>query len=94
MANDTYSTGGLGSSRHKMSWPTELNIFIALVLIVLLFEGLGQLLPYMKGQSMLFDFNIKRDGTILNMARIKIIILQVAIIGIIALGVTLSLIHI
>jgi inositol transport system permease protein len=42
----------------------------------------------MNGQSMLFDFNEARDGTILNMARIKIIILQVAIIGIISLGVT------
>jgi inositol transport system permease protein len=42
----------------------------------------------MNNQSMLFDFNEARDGTILNMARIKIIILQVAIIGIISLGVT------
>ncbi len=88
MTTNTYSTGGLSGSKRRMSWPTELNIFIALVLIILLFEGLGQMLPYMKGQSMLFDFNLKRDGTILNMARIKIIILQVAIIGIIALGVT------
>ena len=37
---------------------------------------------------MLFDFNMNRDGTILNVARIQIIILQVSIIGIIALGVT------
>ena len=88
MANNPYGTGGLENNKSKRSWPTELNIFIALVLIILLFEGLGQLLPYMKGQSMLFDFNVKRDGTILNVARIKIIILQVAIIGIIALGVT------
>ena len=88
MAKTTYGTGGLGYKRGRWSWPNELNIFIALVLIVLLFEVLGQVLPYMKGQSMLFDFNVKRDGTILNIARIKIIILQVAIIGIIALGVT------
>jgi len=88
MAKKPYGTGGLEQGNHKWSWPTELNIFIALVLIILLFEALGQMLPYMKGQSMLFDFNLKRDGTILNMARIKIIILQVAIIGIIALGVT------
>ncbi len=88
MAKNPYGTGGIEQGKHKRSWPTELNIFIALILIILLFEALGQMLPYMKGQSMLFDFNIKRDGTILNIARIKIIILQVAIIGIIALGVT------
>jgi len=88
MAKNPYGTGGLEQGKQKWSWPTELNIFIALILIILLFEALGQMLPYMKGQSMLFDFNLKRDGTILNMARIKIIILQVAIIGIIALGVT------
>ena len=72
----------------KRAWPNEINVLAALILIVAAFEALGQLLPYMNGQSMLFDFNAGRDGTILNMARIKIIILQVSIIGIIALGVT------
>lgn len=88
MADTSHGTGGLTFDTKKRGWPNELNIFIALILIVLIFEGLGQLLPYMKGQSMLFDFNTRRDDTILNMARIKIIILQVSIIGIIALGVT------
>ena len=88
MAEASHGTGGLTFDTKKRAWPNEVNVFIALILIVLIFEGLGQLLPYMKGQSMLFDFNVKRDGTILNMARIKIIILQVSIIGIIALGVT------
>lgn len=88
MADTTHGTGGLTFDKSKRSWPNEMNVFIALVLIIAVFEALGQLLPYMNGQSMLFDFNTRRDGTILNVARIKIIILQVSIIGIIALGVT------
>lgn len=89
MAEQTsHGIGGLTFDKSKRSWPNEFNVFLALVLIILLFEALGQILPYMNNQSMLFDFNEARDGTILNMARIKIVILQVAIIGIISLGVT------
>ena len=88
MADTSHGTGGLKFDKSKRSWPNELNIFFALIIIIGIFEALGQLLPYMNGQSLLFDFNERRDGTILNMARIKIIILQVSIIGIIALGVT------
>lgn len=89
MADQTsHGIGGLSFDKKKRAWPNEFNVFLALVLIILLFEALGQILPYMNNQSMLFDFNEARDGTILNMARIKIIILQVAIIGIISLGVT------
>jgi inositol transport system permease protein len=89
MADRTpHGIGGLTYDKTKRAWPNEANVFIALILIILAFEALGQILPYMNGQSMLFDFNTSSDGTILNMARIKIIILQVAIIGIIALGVT------
>ena len=84
----SHGIGGLTYDKTKRAWPNEANVFIALILIILAFEALGQILPYMNGQSMLFDFNTSRDGTILNIARIKIIILQVAIIGIIALGVT------
>ena len=88
MADTSQGTGGLAFDKTKRAWPNEINVFLALILIIVIFEALGQLLPYMKGQSMLFDFNLRRDDTILNMARIKIIILQVSIIGIIALGVT------
>ncbi|EAQ07187.1 MULTISPECIES: ABC transporter permease [Yoonia] len=84
----SHGIGGLTYDKTKRAWPNEANVFIALILIILAFEALGQILPYMNGQSMLFDFNTSRDGTIMNIARIKIIILQVAIIGIIALGVT------
>ena len=84
----SHGIGGLTYDKTKRALPNEANVFIALILIIMAFEALGQILPYMNGQSMLFDFNTSRDGTILNIARIKIIILQVAIIGIIALGVT------
>lgn len=88
MPETVHGVGGLTFDAKKKRWPNELNILFALVVIVIIFEILGQVLPYMNNQSMLFDFNEARDGTILNMARLKIIILQVSIIGIIALGVT------
>ncbi|MCY3995829.1 MAG: ABC transporter permease [Rhodobacter sp.] len=87
MAETTHGTGGLAFDRSKRAWPNEVNIFIALILIVAIFEALGQLLPYMKGQSLLFDTNDRFDS-IFNEARLRIIILQVSIIGIIAIGVT------
>ncbi len=87
MAETTHGTGGLAFDKKKRVWPNEMNIFIALILIICVFEGLGQLLPYMNGQSFLFDSKGRFDS-VFNEARIKIIILQVSIIGIIALGVT------
>jgi inositol transport system permease protein len=87
MAETTHGTGGLKYDSSKLSWPNEINIFIALVIIVAIFELLGQVLPYMNGQSFLFDTNDRFDS-IFNEARLQIIILQVAIIGIISLGVT------
>ena len=87
MAEATHGTGGLAFDRSKRAWPNEVNIFIALILIIAIFEALGQLLPYMKGQSLLFDTNNRFDS-IFNEARLRIIILQVSIIGIIAIGVT------
>lgn len=80
--------GGLKYDKSKKTWPNEFNIFIALVVIVAIFEALGQILPYMNGQSFLFDTQGDRFGTIFNEARLRIMILQVAIIGIISLGVT------
>lgn len=87
MAETSHGTGGLTFDSSKRKWPNEINIFMALILIIGIFEALGQLLPYMNGQSLLFDTSGRFD-TIFNEARLKIIILQVAIIGIIALGVT------
>ncbi len=84
MAKAAEGTGGLTFDTSKRHWPNELNVFAALVLIVLVFEGLGALIM---GQSFLFDSNDRFDS-IFNEARLRIIILQVSIIGIIALGVT------
>lgn len=87
MSDTSHGIGGLKFDPKKRSWPNELNIFFALILIIITFEALGQLLPYMNDQSFLFDSRGRFDS-IFNEARLKIIILQVSIIGIIALGVT------
>lgn len=87
IADKSHGTGGLSYDKSKRSWPNEMNIFFALILIIVIFEALGQLLPYMRDQSFLFDTKDRFDS-IFNEARLQIIILQVAIIGIIALGVT------
>lgn len=87
MAQSTQGTGGLSFDKSKRRWPNELNIFIALIIIIGIFETLGQTLPYMNEQSFLFDSRDRFDS-IFNEARLRIIILQVSIIGIIALGVT------
>jgi inositol transport system permease protein len=77
-------TGGAGFDLSKRRWPNEMNVFLALIAIVLIFEGLGYALM---GQSFLFDSGDRFDS-IFNEQRLKIIILQVAIVGIIALGST------
>ena len=87
MAEPSHGTGGLTFDKSKRAWPNEINIFFALIIIILIFEALGQILPYMNDQSLLFDSRGRYDS-IFNEARIKIIILQVSIIGIIAIGVT------
>ena len=87
MTDTTHGTGGLKFDKSKRTWPNEINIFVALILIIVIFEALGQMLPYMNRQSLLFDSSDRFDS-IFNEARLKIIILQVSIIGIIALGVT------
>jgi inositol transport system permease protein len=87
MTDISHGTGGLMFDKSKRSWPNEMNILLALVIIIVIFEALGQILPYMNGQSFLFDTRDRFDS-IFNEARLRIIILQVSIIGIIALGVT------
>jgi len=87
MADTAHGTGGLKFDKSKRAWPNELNILFALIIIIAIFEALGQLLPYMNNQSFLFDTRDRFDS-IFNEQRLRIIILQVAIIGIIALGVT------
>lgn len=84
MADAAHGIGGLKFDPRKRSRPPELNVFVALVLIVSVFEGLGWLLL---DDSFLFNTRDNVD-TVFNWARLNIIILQVSIIGIIALGVT------
>ncbi|ALI56563.1 ABC transporter permease [Celeribacter marinus] len=84
MSKTLHGVGGLTFDDKKKARAPEWNVFFALVLIVVIFEGLGALLM---GQSLLFD-SADRFDSIFNEARLKIIILQVSIIGIIALGST------
>lgn len=84
MANTTHGVGGLTYDPTKRNRPPELNVLAALVLIILAFEVLGQLIV---GDSFLFNTRDNVD-TLFNEQRLQIIILQVAIVGIIALGVT------
>ena len=69
------------TTRRKV--PAEVGVFMALVLITIVFE----LLNRWKGGSFLFNTRDNLD-TVFNQARLQIIILQVSITGIIAIGVT------
>jgi inositol transport system permease protein len=84
MSGNAHGLGGLKYDPKKRHRPPELNVFYALLFIVALFEVLGRVFI---GDSFLFNTRDKVD-TLFNEPRLKIIILQVAIIGIIALGVT------
>jgi inositol transport system permease protein len=84
MAQTASGLGGLKYDPSKRARPPELNVFMALVGIVVMFEALGWLLL---GDSFLFNTRQNVTG-LFNTARLQIIILQVSIVGIIALGVT------
>ncbi len=84
MANATHGVGGLSYDPKKRARAPELNVLAALILIILAFEALGRLFI---GDSFLFNTRDNVD-TLFNEQRLQIIILQVAIVGIIALGVT------
>ena len=75
--------GGLAFHSNKRSWPSEIGVFLALLLIILVFEILNRI----DGGSFLFNTRDNVSG-LFNQARLDIMILQVAITGIIALGVT------
>jgi inositol transport system permease protein len=84
MAQTSHGIGGLTYDPRKRTRPPELNVLAALILIVIAFEVLGRVLM---GDSFLFNTRDNID-TLFNEQRLQIIILQVSIIGIIALGVT------
>jgi inositol transport system permease protein len=84
MAGSAQGIGGLTYDPSKKAKPPELNVFIALVVITAAFELIGRVFM---GDSFLFNTRDNVDA-ILNWPRLNIIILQVSIVGIIALGVT------
>jgi inositol transport system permease protein len=84
MTDAAHGLGGLKYDPKRRARPPELNVFLALVLIVVTFEVLGWLIYR---DSFLFNTRANVD-TLFNWARLNIIILQVSIIGIIAIGVT------
>ena len=84
MSETTHGVGGLTFDASKRARPPELGVLIALVLMIVVFEILGRLVIH---DSFLFNTRDNVD-TLFNEPRLKIIILQVAIVGIIALGVT------
>jgi len=70
MSDNSDGTGGLTFDKSKRQWPNELNVFGALILIIVIFEVLGQVLPYMNGQSLLFDTRDRFDS-IFNEQRLR-----------------------
>jgi len=84
MSESSPGVGGLTFDKSRRTRPPELNVFAALVLITVVFEVLGRVLM---DNSFLFNTRDNVDA-IFNEQRLQIIILQVSIIGIIALGVT------
>jgi len=89
LAQAAHGLGGLKYDPAKRERPQELNVFIALVAIVVAFELLGRLFI---GDSFLFNTRENVEG-IFNWQRLNIIILQVSIVGIIAIGVTQVIIN-
>jgi inositol transport system permease protein len=83
MSQATHGLGGLKYDPTKKARPQELNVFLAFVVIVLIFEVLNRI----NGSSFLFNMRDNVDA-LFNQQRIDIMILQVAITGIIAIGVT------
>lgn len=78
-----HGLGGLKYDPTKKARAAEWNVFAALVFIVIVFEVLNR----MNGTSFLFNLRDNVPG-LFNQQRLDIMILQVAITGIIALGVT------
>ncbi len=84
MVDTNLGVGGLTYDKSKRVWPPELSVLLALIVIVTAFELLGRLVV---GDSFLFNTRENVAG-IFNQQRLEIIILQVSIVGIIAIGVT------
>ncbi|ESW76694.1 RbsC [Mesorhizobium sp. LSJC285A00] len=84
MSQTSHGVGGVSYDAKRRTWPAEFNVFLALVILVVIFEMIGRIFL---GDSFLFNTRDNVAG-IFNEARLQIIILQVSIVGIIAIGVT------
>ena len=74
MADAVTAKDTSSAAPQRRPWPPELNILIGLVVIALIFEVLG--------------WGMQHQSFLWNPARLQIIILQVSIVGIIAVGAT------
>ena len=83
MAQQSQGIGGLKFDATKRTRANEWNVLVALIVIVLVFEVLNRI----NGTSFLFNMRDNVDS-LFNQQRLDIIVLQVAITGIIALGAT------
>ena len=83
MSDKNAGIGGLKYDPARKSWPNELNVLFALIGIIVIFEILNRF----DGGSFLFNMRDNMPG-LFNTQRIDIMILQVAVTGIIAIGVT------
>lgn len=83
MAQSGETDAGFDRRAARRAWPNELNILIALIIIIAVFELLNRL----NGTSFLFNMRANLPA-LFNEQRINIMLLQVAITGIIAIGVT------
>lgn len=83
MSQPTHGLGGLKYDPAKKARAPEWNVVMALVIMVIIFEVLNRI----NGGSFLFNMRDNVDS-LFNQQRIDIMLLQVAITGIIALGVT------
>ena len=84
MAQSAQTASGQQPDRAaRRTWPNELNILLALIIITAIFELLNRL----NGGSFLFNMRANVPA-LFNEQRINVMLLQVAITGIIALGVT------
>ncbi len=82
-AHITHGVGGLTFDAKRSGWAPEFGVLLALVVITVVFEVLNRI----DGGSFLFNIRANASG-LFNQQRLDIIILQVAITGVIAIGVT------
>ena len=88
MSTDTHGVGGLTYDKSKKEWAGEWNVLAALTVMVLIFEVLGWMLLRDS-----FLFNTRDDlNTLFNNQRLSAIFVQLAVQGIIAVGVTMVII--